>query len=382
VNTVLQTVYGMFDRGLRPAGQLPVEVHCHGLGEVDFSDLAAFDLDSLEAACAAEGVHVVPTLYLHRDSLGAFEAMMADYAARRADGELAHIAGMALEGPLLASHGGTPAATVWLPELREWERLAALGSKGLLYSVMSPDAFTGGSGLAEEIRAGTPRFEDFVPLLVSSGVRPALGHFTREDPVASADMTEHLIELAWSGGWNGPGFPVVTDHLFNDMPLNIRHAFRTTRARATRGETIARYRLPEWTLDRIDEIAGPVPGAIMRNAKAGRLAACINFDGEHVDLEIAKRAIELMGTEHAMIMTDRCDSARLGGQRLHHELENALWYQHDGVVAAGSQPLSRQVINARDIGFADAEIWQLIAGTAHQALGLSAPGADPEESGA
>jgi len=367
----VKTVSGLFDPEPRPDGQLPVEVHCHGLGEVDFSDLGAFDLDRLEAAAVAEGVQVVPTLYLHRESLDAFEAMMGSYAARRADGELGHIAGMALEGPLLASHGGTPAETVWLPGLAEWERLAALGPKGLLYSVMSPDAFFAESGLAEEIKPDTPRFEDFVPLLAGSGVRPALGHFTRQDPAGSAAMVEQVVDLAWCGGWDGPGLPVVTDHLFNDMPLTIRHAFRTRRARASRDETIAGYRLPEWTLDRIAEIAGPVPGAIMRNAATGRIAACINFDGEHVDLDIAKRAIELMGTGNAMIMTDRCDSARLGGQSLHHEQENRLWYQHDGVVAAGSQPLSRQVGNARDLGFADDEIWQLIAGTAYRVLGLA-----------
>jgi hypothetical protein len=373
VNPAAQTVSDLFDAELRATGQLPVEVHCHGFGPVDFSDLGALDLDRLEAACVAEGVCVIPTLYLHRDSLDAFEAMVGTYAARRADGELRRIVGIALEGPLLASHGGTPAATVWLPTRREWERLAASGQQGLVYTVMSPDAFAEGSGLEGEIDASAPRFEDFVPLLVSSGVRPALGHFSRRDPSRSAAFVERIIDLAWQSGWNGPGLPVVTDHLFNDMPLAIRHAFRTRQARAERDETVASYRLEEWTMDRADEILGPVPAAIMRNAAAGRIAACINFDGEHVDSDIAKRAIELMGTENTMIMTDRCDSARLGRQRLHHEADNTLWYQQDGVVAAGSQPLSRQVTNAREHGFRDDEIWQLIAGTAHRVFGL--PGA-------
>ena len=254
-----------------------------------------------------------------------------------------------------------------------WERLAACGHKGLVYTVMSPDAFARGSGLEGEIDASAPRFEDFVPLLVGSGVRPALGHFSRKDPSRSAASVEQIIDLAWQSGWNRSGLPVVTDHLFNDMPLAIRHAFRTRRARAERDETVASYRLEEWKMDRADEILGPVPAAIMRNAAAGRIAACINFDGEHVDSDIAKRAIELMGTENTMIMTDRCDSARLGRQRLHHEADNTLWYQQDGVVAAGSQPLSRQVANAREHGFRDDEIWQLIAGTAHRVFGL--PGA-------
>ena len=124
MNPAPQTVSDLFDPELRATGQLPVEVHCHGFGPVDFSDLGALDLDRLEAASVAEGVCVIPTLYLHRDCLGAFEAMMSAYAARRADGDLRRIVGVALEGPLLASHGGTPAATVWLPTRREWERLA------------------------------------------------------------------------------------------------------------------------------------------------------------------------------------------------------------------------------------------------------------------
>ena len=295
MNPAPPTVSDLFDPELRATGQLPVEVHCHGFGPVDFSDLGALDLDRLEAACVAEGVCVIPTLYLHHDSLDAFEAMLDSYAARRADGELRRIVGIALEGPLLASHGGTPRATVWLPTWREWERLAACGRKGLVYTVMSPDAFAKGSGLEGGIDASSPRFEDFVPLLASSGVRPALGHFARKDPSRSAAFVERIIDLAWQSDWTGPGLPVVTDHLFNDMPLAIRHAFRTSRARADRDETIASYRLEEWTLDRADEILGPVPAAIMRNAAAGRIAACINFDGEHVDPDIAKRAIELMG---------------------------------------------------------------------------------------
>jgi hypothetical protein len=86
-------------------------------------------------------------------------------------------------------------------------------------------------------------------------------------------------------------------------------------------------------------------------------------------------AVPLPRTQpEAELMTDRCDSARLGRQRLHHEADNTLWYQQDGVVAAGSQPLSRQVTNAREHGFRDDEIWQLIAGTAHRVFALSGAG--------
>ncbi|MGW7541096.1 hypothetical protein ACWGKQ_08240 [Streptomyces sp. NPDC054770] len=352
--------------------RLPVEVHCHGFNGVDFSDLANFDLDLLNEACRAEGVIALPTLYLHRDRLSDFERLVHGYARRRADGELGHIGGIALEGPLLASHGGTPASTVWLPTRAEWERLAALGEHGLVYTVLSPDAFSPESGLSEAFGSSEARFDTIVPLLVSHGVRPALGHFTRADPARSAAQVNEIVELALGASWPGGGVRVITDHLFNDMPLNIRHAFRTSSARAQRAETVAGYDLPGWTLENIEEILGPVPAAIIRQANAGRIAACINFDGEHVDLDIAKRAVELMGFENSMLMTDRCDSARLGGQELHQIQANTLWYQEDGIVAAGSQPLARQIDNARSVGLADADIWQIVAGTAHRSFDLAA----------
>jgi N-acetylglucosamine-6-phosphate deacetylase len=350
--------------------RLPVEVHCHGFGTVDFSDVGAFDLRKLDRECEDEGVIAVPTLYLHRDRLGAFEDLVHSYSRLRADGELGNIAGIALEGPLLASHGGTPSSTVWLPTRVEWERLAALGPHGLAYTVLSPDAFTPESGLYQQLGTSDARFDTIIPLLIEHGVRPALGHFRRADPQRSANQIDEIVELSWQARWGGRGVRVITDHLFNDMPLTIRHAFRTAAARAQRDEVIAGYDLPGWSLANIADVAGPVPAAIIRQANAGRVTACINFDGEHVDLEIARRAVELTGFENAMMMTDRCDSARLGGQRLHHTSENTLWYQEDGIVAAGSQPLSRQIVNARGVGLTDDAIWHLVAGTAHRAFGL------------
>ena len=351
---------------------LPVEIHCHGFGALDFSDLT-FDLGALDAACQAEGVIAIPTVFLHRDRLTDLERLVHDYHHRRENGELAHIAGIGLEGPLLASRGGTPTATTWLPTLAEWERLAALGAYGLAYTVLSPDAFTPRSALYSSASAAGPGFKTMIPLLVEHGVRPALGHFTRDDPWRSADQILEIIDLAWSAPFGGHGSRVITDHLFNDMPLNIRHAFRDDRARSERAGIIAGYHLPDWTLDNVAEIVGPVPAVMMQQAASGRIAACINFDGEHVDLEIARCAIELTGYGNAMIMTDRCDSARLGGQGLHHQRQNSLWYQADGIVAAGSRPLARQVANAQSAGLADDDIWQVIAGTAHRAFGLHAP---------
>ncbi|MFS0696655.1 hypothetical protein [Streptomyces nitrosporeus] len=356
----------------REAGPMPVEVHCHGFGDVDFSDFTRVDLVRLDAWCAREGVLSLPTMYLHRDRLGEFEDFVRLYDRMRGDGELPHIAGIALEGPLLASHGGTPASTVWAPTRREWERLAALGDHGLMYTVVSPDAFSPSSPLSGVPGTGPDDFGWILPALLAHGVRPALGHFTRDDPARSADLVQEMVDTAWRSEWSGTGVRVVTDHLFNDMPLNIRHAFRTSAARRKRDETVASYDLPGWTLATMAEAAGPVPAAIMNEAARGRLGACINFDGEHVDLEIAARAIRLMGVGNTMIMTDRCDSARLGGQELHRTAENHLWYQDEGVVAAGSVPLERQMANARAQGFSDEEITQLVAGTAHRVFGLGA----------
>ncbi|WP_411139191.1 hypothetical protein [Streptomyces sp. C10] len=71
-------------------------------------------------------------------------------------------------------------------------------------------------------------------------------------------------------------------------------------------------------------------------------------------------------------MTDRCDSARLGGQELTQGEENGLWYQSGGIVAAGSQPLAQQMRNAMGRDIRGRELWDLAAGTAHRAFGLTA----------
>ncbi|MBT0770055.1 hypothetical protein KIH74_14040 [Kineosporia sp. J2-2] len=358
--------------GARPyfVPALPVEVHCHGIGDVDFSDFAALDLAALDETSAAEGVLCIPTLYLRHDRLGEFVAFMRRYAQMRAAGSLPYVPGIALEGPLLASHGGTPAATVWPPTRAEWEILASCGPLGLVYVVMSPDALTPGSELHDRVDRRHPDLPWIVRTLVGAGIRPALGHFTRSDPLGSARLVEELVEVAWDTDSPITGARVVTDHLFNDMPLTIRHAFRTRRARQERDATLRAYDLPGWTLDDLPEQVGPVPAAIMRLCRQGKVASCINFDGEHVDLAIAARAVELVGRDNIMLMTDRCDSARLGGQALHRGEENGLWYQHGGIVAAGSQPMDRQLGNARSRGLDETAIWNLAAFAAYRAFDL------------
>ncbi|GII65310.1 hypothetical protein Skr01_53950 [Sphaerisporangium krabiense] len=353
---------------------LPVEMHCHSIGQVDFSDFSGIDLIELNAAAAREGVVCVPTVYLRHDRLEEFVTFMRRFHELRKRGALPFVPGMALEGPLLASHGGTPAATVWPPNRHEWERLAMCGRLGLLYMVISPDSLTPDSDLYDRLDRKHPDLPWIIRLLVESGVRPALGHYTKADAARAAELTYELVNVAWSVETPLKGTRVVTDHLFNDMPLPIKHAFRTRRARERRDALIASYDLPSWNLSDLPEQVGPVAAAIMRLCAAGRVASCVNFDGEHVDLAIAARAVEVVDRRNIMLMTDRCDAARLGGQALHHNPENSLWYQDDDVVAAGSQPIDRQIGNARAAGVGEDEIWDLVSFTAYAAFGL---GDDP-----
>ncbi|MGQ0839464.1 hypothetical protein [Actinokineospora sp.] len=361
---------------------LPVEMHCHSIGQVDFSDFATLDLIALNSTSAAEGVACVPTLYLRHDRLDDFVAFMRRFHELRARGLLPYIPGIALEGPLLASHGGTPASTVWPPTRHEWEKLAGCGSLGLVYVVVSPDGLTPDSDLYDRLTPAHPDLRWIVRTLVEAGVRPALGHYTKADAARAAELTYELVDQAWAAESPIPGVRVVTDHLFNDMPLPFRHAFRTRRARAERDALIAAYDLPSWNLADLHQQVGPVAAAIMRLCHDGKVASCINFDGEHVDLAIAARAVEVVGSRNIMLMTDRCDAARLGGQDLSRGEENSLWYQKGGIVAAGSQPIDRQIANARSAGVPEHILWDLISFTAQATLGLDRdPWLNPARSG-
>jgi N-acetylglucosamine-6-phosphate deacetylase len=345
---------------------LPVEVHCHGMGPIDFSNFAEIDLQALDKVAAAEGVLCIPTLYLRRERLDSFVEFMRGFAELRAAGELTFIPAIALEGPLVASFGGTPATSVWAPSKAEWDKLAGCGPLGLVYIMLSPDALQSSSYLAAQFTPDHPSLEWIVSRLVENGVRPALGHFAKEDPQLGADCVELVLGAAEAASCPHDGVRVVTDHLFNEMPLLIKHAFRTRKARAERESLLASYDLPSWNLADLHEQVGPVPAAIMRGAHAGRIAACLNFDGEHVDHAIAKRAIEIVGAENMMLMTDRSDTARLAGQDLHQEEGSNLWYQEAGVVAAGTLPIDTQIANVRGLGVSEHDIWRLVSFTAYR----------------
>jgi N-acetylglucosamine-6-phosphate deacetylase len=357
-------------RGSRFIEGLPVEFHCHGMGNVDFSAFDDFDLEEVERLAAAEQVWVIPTVYMPYSKFEGFLRLLRRFSERRADGLHRHLIGFAVEGPMLGSFGGTPEDGVWLPTYSEWERLFACGRFGLQYVVMSPDALLPESPLAAKRTKDHPDVEWVVASAIAHGVRPALGHFLRKNPEASAACVERCLEAAVKAGARPFRGDVVTDHLFNDMPLSFKHAWRTREQKVKRTHELPAVRLEEWTLENIDARCGVVPAAIMRGANAGVLTACINFDNEHVAIEVAKRAVEIIGAESIMAMTDRTDRPSLGSQALTRRDYNTLFYQAGGIVAAGSQPLDRQITNMREAGIDERTLWALVSLNASRILEL------------
>jgi hypothetical protein len=346
---------------------LPWEVHCHGLGELNFTDLDQFDLLEVERLSALEQVVTIPTIYLPKPNFEPFLRLMHRFASMRDDGLLPHVAGMAIEGPMLGSFGGTPEQGVWPPTASEWEQLAACGPLGLAYMVVSPDAWLPGSHLVDALSSQHPPLAWVVRTLVEHGVRPALGHFTRTDPTASAAAIEEVLAVAAVaggdvGGSGGRG-TVITDHLFNDMPVNVPYAWRRPADQQRRAEELERLELASWSLDDLDRTLGPVPATLIRAAHDGAIVVCLNFDDEHVDLAVAHRAAELIGIGGLMAMTDRTDAATLGGQRLHHEPGTNLWYQEQGIVAAGSTPIDCQLRNMERVAMPEHRAWDVASFT-------------------
>lgn len=347
-----------------PRVDLPVEIHCHGIAHLDFSALDRFDLRALEAVAAAEAIVCVPTIFLVRAQLDRFVGLTHEYDALSRAGELPHVAGLALEGPLLASSGGTPARAAWLPTAAEWTRLASCGARGLRYVVVSPDFASRYSPLRPR-SAFTLNWA--VETLIDHGVAPALGHFTRGNPKMSTERVEEILSIN-----EGRGRPVtvLTDHLFNDMPLAFRHAWRGRRGRREREAAIAEFLQQQWDAKDLDSTIGIVPATLIRAAARGELVLCLNFDGEHVDPVFCRRTVELAGAEAIIAMTDRTDVDQLAGEPLHKLEASSLWYRDTDVVAAGSTSVAQQAANMRALGLGEDVIRQLTVTNPRRVLHL------------
>lgn len=326
---------------------VPVEVHIHGIGSVDFSKQCdQLDLDKIQQLFHEEGTMGIPTIFLDQTKLDDFCRMMKQFSERKEVGELQNVLGIALEGPVLVAAGGTPQEGNWRPTWSEWEKIATCGEHGLQYVVISPDW-------------DTDKFGSVVELLLSNGVRPALGHCKKNTVTDSLRGIETAVETASKLGHGPNSGAVITDHLFNDMPRTFKHAWRTVDEKRRRSRELANVHLSEWSFDRLEEQIGEVPASLMKHAREGFITLMLNFDGEHVDLEVSRRAYELVGPEGIMAMTDRTETNTLGKWNLRKADVGTLWYQDKGYVAAGSSNMDEQMKNMRSLGISEHDIWKM-----------------------
>lgn len=339
---------------------LPIMYHVHGVGPFDFSSLYPDQLKDVDAIARERQAVFVPTIFLRPDYLETFTEVCRRWHELRCAGELTHIAGFGVEGPLLGASGGVPPAGCWMPSAEVWQAIAQLGDRGLSYIVMAPDALS----LEDEIEPGF-RFLDLVDLFREHGVRLALGHFRHDDPVRSAALTSELIEYLSTS--SSSRYQLVTDHLFNDMPRAFVHAWRTTEERQQRPNQLAAVLEHPWQPDTLPEILGPVPATLVQAALDDLLTPMLNFDGHHVDLQICRATIDYLGAQRVIAITDHIETLNMAGETLHSS-ESGLLLRNDDVVAAGSTGLIAQMQNMRLIGLTDNEIDQLVRVNPQHAL--------------
>lgn len=327
-----------------------IDFHCHGIGRFDFTEILQLDLFQIERILKERHQHCILTMYLPKQNFEDFLNLMEHFHLGKQRGEFTHIKGIGLEGPLLASHGGTPEIGVWMPSKSHWQALANCGSKGLIYIILSPDAQLHGSNFPFD--PDYPSITWITETLLTGGVLPAPGHFTKSDPVTSAQSLQLMFDVvsAWGHG------ATVTDHLYNDMPHNFKHAWRTPREKAQREQEIQMLDLENWNLNSLEDQLGIVPAVIIKNARKGLVKVCQNFDGEHVDLEIVKKTVELLGAENMLMMTDSIENHCLAGRKLQMHDGSSLLYQDEGIVAAGSQGIDRQIQNMVLMELSDQQI--------------------------
>lgn len=324
--------------------------HSHGIGPFDYSSLQPDDLDAIDSIARERELLLCPTIYLRRDYLFRFEQVLNAFSERRRMGELSHILGFSMEGPLLGPEGGVPRAGSWRPSADEWHLITRLGLKGLRYFVMAPDEME----LDETIGEGYT-YRDLLRESYDCGLRIALGHFRRDDPSRSAASIESVLEFLHDQYESSP-YLVLTDHLFNDMPLTFVHAWRTKAELPCRKDQLTEFLTTPWEADSLASTLGPVPATLLEAARERRLTPAINFDGFHVDLEICRRTVEYLGADRLIAMTDDTEINMMAGEYLHQSTKNPLRYRDDGVVAAGATGPDKQIINMTSINISQSEI--------------------------
>lgn len=319
--------------------------HVHGLGPFDFSSLRPEDLPPIQKIAAERDMEVLPTIFLSRNALPALTDVHKAYDELREAGEVPNIAGFAVEGPLLGPMGGIPREGKWIPTVQEWESLVDLGRLGLRYIVMAPDAME----LHEEIAPGF-RFGDLLLRFYDNGVKIALGHFHHSDPQRSARLTREVIEFLHERYESSP-YLVLTDHLFNDMPRNFTHTWRTDEEMLRRQAELTPFLEHDWETSDLVELLGPVPAELLAATREGLITPCLNFDGKHVDLEVCRLTVDYLGADRLIALTDHIEVDQMANEKL-TKATNGLWMRNDGVVAAGSTGYERQREHMESIGIA------------------------------
>lgn len=327
-----------------------IDVHCHGVGRFDFTDIENIDLYTIESILRSRKEKCILTLYLEKNRYDHFFELIESYHRGRLDGLYVNILGFGLEGPLLASHGGTPHKGVWNPSQMQWKEIASCGEMGLIYSIFSPDAPVDEIGSEDGAPAKDTAW--VAETLLDGGVLPAAGHFLKDDPKRSAKKLQTIFDVIRSWGYG----PTITDHLYNDMPHNFRHAWRTKKDKEVRNNELETLMIEDWTLSNIETKLGPVPATMIKNARNGLVKISQNFDGEHVDLEIVRATVNLVGAENMLMMTDSIESHMLAGRELYQHEDSTLLYEEHGIVAAGTQGIHRQIENMLRMGLSPLQI--------------------------
>ena len=321
----------------------PFLYHVHGVGQFDFSNLDPGDLPAVEALAQERGQDLVPTVFLVRDNLPSLVDLLKHYDELRRAGRLPHLAGFAVEGPLLGPEGGVPREGKWVPTWREWVALAELGELGLKYIVMAPDSLA----LDERVDGGHT-FAELLELFYDHGTRMALGHFHHDDPTRSARRTREVVAHLHATYEPSP-YLVLTDHLYNDMPRTFTHAWRTPDERARRDAEVTEFLRSPWTPETVEDLLGPVPAVLLETTRDGLVTPCLNFDGLHVDIEVCRRTVEYLGAERLVALTDHIEVSAMASEKLWLD-PTGLWRRQDGVVAAGSTDFEQQRANMRAVG--------------------------------
>ncbi|MEQ1864873.1 MAG: hypothetical protein ABL996_09490 [Micropepsaceae bacterium] len=339
--------------------------HTHGLGPFDFSSLIGAQLNALDDLAASRSAYLCPTIYLMPEKVAPTRTLLAEFAAVRAAGGLQRTLGFSIEGPVLGARGGIPTGSVWNPTAEKWREIASWFHLGLKYIVVSPDLL----GLDEELERGFT-FSDLLTLIYDAGGRVALGHFAGISPTESAIRVVRLLDYLESRYEPSP-YLILTDHLFNDMPRNFRHAFRSPAELAARDAELAKVLNRAWVATDLSNLLGPVPSTLLAAAKAGRLTPSLNFDGGHVDLAICKRVIEYLTPSRIIAITDHTEIDVLAGESLTKHADIDLYFRGDGVLAASSANHERQRQNMIRIGLDETAIADMFYRTPLAALNFA-----------